>query len=79
MLLLCFSNKVFSTGRGYLNLLQEGEMEALALVIEIKADALLVDERTTRVIIENPKNLMKLLSKKLHTSVSINKENLKLF
>lgn len=74
-----FANKVYSTKDKYLDLVHEGEMEALALVAEIKADAFFIDERTTRMIIENPKNLMKLLKKKLHTSVKLNNENLKLF
>lgn len=77
--LLGFANKVFSTKDGYLKLLQEGEMESLALVNKIGAGALMVDERTTRMIIENPKNLLDLLSKKLHTPVRLNKANLDVF
>lgn len=77
--LLGFANKVFNTNDGPLNLLHEAEMESLALVSEIKADALMVDERTTRMIVENPKNLVKLLCNKLHTKVSLNKNNLNLF
>ena len=74
-----FANKVFSTKHGFLELVHEGEIEALALVKEIKADAFFIDERTTRMISENPKNLLKLLTKKLHTKVSLNNENLKMF
>ncbi len=77
--LLGFANKVFSTSQGYLELVHEGEMESLALANEIGASALLVDERTTRVLVENPKNLMNLLSKKLHTKTKFNKDNYKLF
>ena len=77
--IMSFANKVFSSSDGFLKLFQEAEMEALALVKEINADALLIDERSTRVLVENPKNLVKLLTKKLHTKVWINNDNLKMF
>ena len=36
---------------------------------------IVVDERTTRMLCENPENLRKLLQKKLHTNISANKQN----
>ena len=77
--IMSFANKVFSTSDGFLKPFHDAEMESLALVKEIGADALLIDERSTRVLIENPKNLVKLLTKKLHTKVWINSNNLKMF
>ena len=38
-------------------LLQAGEMETLALIKEIGADALVIDERTTRMVLEEPQNM----------------------
>lgn len=73
------ANKVFSTSDGFLKLFHDGEMEGLALVKELKANALLIDERSTRMVIENPKNMKDMLTRKLHTKVWINKDNLKLF
>lgn len=77
--LLGFANKIFSTSDGYITIVQEGEMESLALVNELEASAFLIDERTTRMLIENPKNLMELLSKKLHIKINMNNDNLKNF
>lgn len=77
--ILGFANKVFSTKDGFLKLFHEAEMECLALVKELKADGFLVDERSARMVIENPNNMVKLMSKKLHTKVFLNKDNLKAF
>jgi predicted nucleic acid-binding protein len=77
--ILGFSNKLYSSNQGYLNLVQLGEVESLALVNEINADAFMVDERTIRMMVENPKNLLNLLTKKLHSKIGMNKDNLKMF
>lgn len=60
-----------------LNIVQIGEITALAGCLKEKADALAVDERTTRLVVENPAALQELFSKKLHTKVYVSKENLR--
>ena len=56
-----------------------GEVGALILARNLKSDALVVDERTTRVLVENPEGLAEVLSKKMHTPVKINHRNLERF
>ncbi len=59
-----------------LHILDKGEVEALALASKIKADAYCVDERTMRLIVENPEGLKKILSNKLQKDVFLNKNNI---
>tara|TARA_Y100000310_G_C20698161_1_gene827213 strand:+ start:4913 stop:5602 length:690 start_codon:yes stop_codon:yes gene_type:complete len=77
--LLNLANSIFQ-GRGKnLQIVHLGEMAALALVLHHKSDALVVDERTTRQLIENPARLLKLLGRKFHTHITLDKEKLKEF
>ncbi|MBI5871568.1 hypothetical protein HZB88_00620 [archaeon] len=59
--------------------LHKGEICALALAKTLDADALAVDERSTRAIIENPLLLKNLFEQKLHTKIEINMDNMKEF
>ena len=77
--LLRLSNSIFKIGNEELKLFQRAEVESLALVKTIRADALVVDERTLRMLIEEPYNLRDLLRKKLHRKVVIDSSNLKEF
>ncbi len=78
------ANNSFRTSKKNLHLIDKGESAALALSIILKKKTnkdvpLVVDERTTRMLCENPENLRKLLEKKLHTQVKANKKNYKMF
>src|SRR3989344_88064 len=55
-----------------MRLLQLGEMETLALMREINADALGIDERTTRMLIEEPRNLLGFLRKRHEGKILLN-------
>lgn len=59
----------------------EGSCFALGEVLKEKGIeyALVIDERTARMLSEKPENLHKLLENKLHTSVTMNKSNLDVF
>ena len=72
-------NNIFFASNNPIQLLQEGEMESLLLSKKINADALVVDERTTRLLIEDPEKLKKLLENKLHCKIRVNNQNLKQF
>ncbi len=74
-----YANNIFLASNKPLQLLQKGELASILLCKKINADALVVDERTTRLLIEDPENLKKLLEYKLHCKIKINNENLKLF
>jgi hypothetical protein len=67
--LLNLANHIYRAKNEYLNIVHDADMESLALANAINADAYVVDERTTRLLIENPKKLNELFNKKLHTDV----------
>ena len=71
-------------GRGKdIHIIDSGEASCLALSKMLNEkkikNVIAVDERTTRVLGENPTNLKKLLQKKLHTDIKYKKENFKYF
>lgn len=77
--LISLANNSFRAKNNWINIVHKGEMQALALAISLKADAYAVDERTTRILVENPKKLAELLHSKLHTNVYVNNNNLERF
>jgi hypothetical protein len=72
------NNLFYAQGRP-LNLIQKGESEVLALAHEIGADSILLDERTTRMLIEAPFVLKKHMEEEFHVNVMMNKGNLDRF
>ena len=73
------SNNIFRAHGSYIQIMQSGEIGAIVLAKKVGAEALLVDERTTRVLIEEPLRLKELLQSKLHTHVDVNHDNLSRF
>jgi len=73
------ANKIFKGRKKYIHVLHEGEVGAMVLAHKLKSDALVVDERSTRVILEDPEALGDLFRRKLHTNITINHNNLKKF
>jgi hypothetical protein len=55
------------------------EMSVIAAAVNINADAIVIDEKTTRFLIENPRMVLEILRTMLHSPVSINENNLKEF
>jgi predicted nucleic acid-binding protein len=78
--IMSIANNTFFANNKPIHLLDKGECAALALATILKQQSVLViDERTTRMLIENPENLKKLLQKKLHTDIKVKKENFAFF
>jgi hypothetical protein len=74
------ANSTFFANGKSIHILDKGECAALALSTILKDPSVIaVDERTTRMLCENPENLRKLLEKKLHTRVNSNKANYEYF
>ncbi len=70
------TNKIFYTKKDWMKIIHKGEASCLALSLianekNIK-NLVVIDERTTRMLIENPLNLKKLFEKKLHTKIKFN-------
>ncbi len=74
------ANSTFRGKNNNIHLIDKGESAVLALseILE-KPNAIVIDERTTRMLCENPENLKKLLQKKLRTKITAKKENYKQF
>lgn len=72
--LLQLANSSFKVRDYYLQIVHSAEMSAVTAAIMYKADAVMIDERTTRYLIEKPKKLRNTLMHKLHTEVEINKK-----
>ena len=77
--LLGLANNMFYAHGKNINIVQFAEIEVLVAALISNADAIVIDERTTRLLIENPEKLRKILRKKLHTEVNINRNNLARF
>ncbi|MDP3728313.1 MAG: hypothetical protein Q8R18_02555 [bacterium] len=73
------ANKIFLGKNNFLKIIDEGELTALVLAKKINAQALVIDERTTRLLIESPTSLNNLFKKKFNEDVKIDQKNLKRF
>ena len=70
--LMELANNSFSARGVPMRIVQDGEMGALAAAVVYNADAIVIDERTTRELIESPQHLADVMSKNLQTKVNIN-------
>lgn len=77
--LLSIANNCFKALGHNMNLIHEAEISAIALYLQNNANAFVVDEKTTRLLIENPKKLHNILRHNLHTKVEVNRDSLKEF
>ncbi len=77
------ANHIFKADDEWIKITHRGEASCLALYNLLKDRgykvALVIDERTIRMLCENPHNLQKLLEKKLHRKVIMKEENLSSF
>jgi predicted nucleic acid-binding protein len=71
-------NNSFLARGEFMHIIDEGEASCMALSLlatEKKIEnVIVVDERTTRMICENPENLRRLFENKLHTKVSLKQD-----
>ncbi len=70
--LLLLANNIFSSRGQPLRICQRGEMEALAVSILKNASAVVMDERITRTVVEQPASLQKILRHRFHNAISMN-------
>ncbi len=73
------SNHIFYCNNNPLKMINAGELSALIIAKKLKAEALVIDERTTRFLVESPSELRRIFHKKLHKKIEVNGKNLKLF
>jgi len=77
--LMALSNNVFYAYKRPIPIVHCGEIETLAMTIEKSHDAMLIDERTMRLLVESPIQLKTILASKLHTKIKINYDSLDKF
>jgi len=78
--IMTIANSTFIAKGKNLHLIHEGEATTLALAHILKEPSVIaIDEKTIRMMCENPENLRKLLQKKLRTPVTSNKKNYDFF
>jgi len=77
--LLDLANKCFSARGQFMQIVHFAEISGVATAILNNAEAFVVDERNTRLLIEDPMRLKKILSRRLHTTISVNRGNLNEF
>ena len=77
--LLNLANSILSGHGQNIKIVQIGELETLAAAILFKADAIVVDERITRTLLENPQGLHLLMEKRLHMQLKVNEQALHQF
>jgi hypothetical protein len=73
------ANSSFSMKNKTIDVIQAGEMESMACALAVGADAVVMDERTLRLFIENPNEMKSLLSHRFKKSVQVHPANMKLF
>lgn len=79
--IMALANHTFNTKGEWIRLVHEGETSCLALynLINAQNKALVIDERTTRMLCESPKNLRKLFERKLDSKVEAIEANYSFF
>jgi len=79
--LLRIANTTYKAGNEFIKIIHEGEAACLALyrLLDAKKKAVVIDERTTRMLCEAPENLRELLENKLHTRIEAMRDNFNFF
>jgi len=72
-------NNLFYASGTPIRLIQEGEIEVIALARQAGVQNLLVDERTVRMLVEDPESLRIHLEDEFHRQITTNEENLSAF
>ncbi len=67
-------NTCFKAYNNYITLVHYAEMEVISCAKMLQAKAIVIDERTTRKLIEDPEGHVKYLESKLGTTVIVDKE-----
>ena len=81
--LMEIANHSVQIGGKWINIVSAAEISCLALSKELSArgieNLIAIDERTTRILSENPGSMGKMMTEKLHKNVRVELENLKSF
>ncbi len=76
--LLNMINSCFKANNNPIKIVQLAEMETIAFALVYNAEGVVIDERITRLLIENPKMINETMRKRLHINISVNGSHLKI-
>ena len=74
-----FTNSAFKISNRIMDVVQEGELEAVVVALENGADAVVIDERTLRLLIEESSAMEKLLEMRFKRDVKVDPIKIKQF
>lgn len=77
--LLDLANNSFKAKGNPIQIIHFAELSGIAAAVVSKAEAFVVDERNTRLLVENPEKLVKLLTDRLHTHIKVDRKRLNEF
>lgn len=77
--LMYIANRSFKAKGNYIKLVHDAEIETLAADAVLNSDAVVIDERTARILLENTPKLTNLLESKLKSKIQYNKDYIKEF
>ncbi|MFH1276614.1 MAG: hypothetical protein ABIH82_05890 [Candidatus Woesearchaeota archaeon] len=77
--LINLANKSFFIGKKSLDVMQSGEIESIICALQEKSSAVVMDERTLRLFIENSSEMGKLLERRFHKKIQTNQNLMKSF
>jgi len=77
--ILSLGNNMFYLGGRPLKLIHEGETETLAVAIDLGLKNILIDERTTRMLIEAPLDMKSHMEMEFQKRIELNQNNLNQF
>ena len=73
------ANNLFYSSGTPIRLLHQGESDVISLALDLGVDNLLMDERTARMLVEDPESLRQHLEHELGRPVTINEDNMAQF
>lgn len=74
--ILHIANSTYEAQGTNINIIHGGETEVLAAALELNADAIVIDETTTRYLVEKIDKVLKRFEDKFHMRVKVNKKNI---
>ena len=74
--LLTLANSLFMAHDNYVKNVQYGEIESIVAAKRLKAEAVIIDEFITRMLVENPLAVKRRMEKKLHMKIYADNNNL---
>ena len=70
------ANRTFIAKGKHIKIIDLAEFESLVIATNLNSEAYVVDERTIRLLIENPMLIATILKDRLHSKIDVNYENL---